>query len=97
MKFEIGLHKTETKTVELEAASRDEAYRKARSENPGFDTDVVTEVTEHDDGGTDHVLIGECENCECLLWEDVPYINDEEGVQICMECAKHLDEANPHS
>jgi len=87
MKYEIDLHKTERRTVQIEAENHDMAYSQAIAKNPGFTGQDVVEVLDDDGPGQCFTLNEVCEGCGTRLWNNDPCkVDSENGIAICMAC-----------
>lgn len=89
MKYEIELKKSETRTIHCDAADRDAAVRLAERELPGFHAESIVEVLDNDTLGNEHEVVGKCEGCGAVLFDDSDYTTDpEDGIEICASCGK---------
>jgi hypothetical protein len=94
MKYEIYLHKTETKTISYDSVeSIERAAETAMIAYPGFKVDAVEEF---DDEGVwrSHEVVGRCEACGLFLFSESKYVlagDDGCDARLCLECATDLD------
>jgi len=92
MKYEIELHKSESKTVQIEAAGPHEAVIAARAENPGFHADNLIQMHNVPDDepayGDDYSVVSGCESCSRPILTGDKYFQwgGEDPVDTCLEC-----------
>lgn len=98
MKYQIDLWKTIRETIHIEAATPEHAIVEARQKHPGMNADEATELIPDADGelepGSSFVVIGECENCEALIFDIEDHVQCEDCV-LCLKCADALRTENP--
>lgn len=85
MKYEVSLHRNESKEVTIEAVDRDDALRKAREQNPTFTADLVV-----DQWGGEHEPDSTCENCDKTIWATERSVMTADDVTLCVECHEAL-------
>lgn len=92
MKYEIRLHKTEIKTVEVFADDHSKALKLAKESNPGFTSDTVVEVLGEDEIGEEHTREGSCENCDKEFWDEDEFTMTDDG-SFCPHCVEAMQGA----
>lgn len=86
MKYDVDLSRHESRTVQVEAANRDEAYSLAKQQAPEFRVEGAAEVTGDDDQpGAEHVVNTQCSACGRVIWEGDDYVPGEED-DLCVVC-----------
>lgn len=92
MRYEITLHKTLSRTVQIEAANPSEACDRARIQNKGYQAASVWRL-EEGELEEEHVLNATCEHCDKHLWDEETGVCDTEGVTVCNACMKEFVES----
>ena len=94
MKYEIPLHRTESKTVQIFAETPHEALQLAKESHPGFTADSIDELIEDpDEPGTEIMnvvwdVFSHCEGCGVAIITGDKYFawGGEDSVNICLKC-----------
>lgn len=94
MKYEIPLHRTESKTVTVYAAIPHEALKMALNGHSDFRADNVSELIEDPDepgeeiGGEEYSVEGHCEGCSAAILTGDKYFQwgGDDPVMTCAEC-----------
>lgn len=95
MKYEALMCQLIRKTITVEAANRDEAFRKVHADTPGFTSDSVAEVDEDGEVTAEHFMEGTCENCDELIWDGEKYFTGaEDGIKLCESCFQATESEN---
>jgi len=95
MKYEVLLYRSETRTEIVECDTPEEAIIRARGRcHESFRADEATEILEDGEPGKTHEIAAICENCNKWLWMGEPYESDEDGINLCPECAAALRESD---
>lgn len=87
MKYAIDLHRSESKTVYIEADSPQAAIEAARRDHKGWRAEDATEIDiETEEEGATFALMAECENCGKMMFNDDETIRTTDDIPLCPEC-----------
>ncbi len=91
MKFTATIYRTETKTVQLFAATPHEAMQALETLNPGWHADSLSELGDGDVVGDFWELYSKCHHCEKPIFHGEERILDKNCRPWCQTCLESLD------
>ena len=93
MKYSLDIYRLDSREIQLDADSPEDAVKLAKQSHPDFNVESLHEVLDGGAVGQEFQPVGHCETCDKVLWSGDPMYPDGADAVVCSKCVKQQVEA----